>query len=660
LHSHAPFVLALEPDHRQASVLKRVIRDRVHAELMVVDSRDAAIAATSSRIPDVILLTALLSPRDEQELIAHLRDLSGAEHVQTHTIPQLASSSHDGDGGQEGGGLFGKLRRKKSADAIPGCDPTAFADEVSTFIARAAEMKAHAALAPPPVIERSRRDDAAPHEPVARDTHSAAHAADATAEEPAVDSGSSWASPFEWRRSDPAGQKKKETAPRKPLVTNAPLAVVAEEEETRRLEEERRAREDTERDAREDAERRARQDTERRAREEERRAKEEAERLERETVEAERRAQDEAKRQAKHEAERQAKEEAERRAKQEAERRANEEAVRRAKEEAERRAKEEAAHRAKEEAERRANEEADRRAKEEAARRAKEEAERRAKEEAERRAKEEAARRAKEEAERRAKEEAARRAKEEAARRAKEEAERRAKEEAARRAKEEAERRAKEEAERRAKEEAARRAKEEAARRANEEAERRAKEEAERRANEEAARRAKEEEERRAKEEADRKAKEEAKRKAREEAERVAAEAAAEQERLRREAEERARQAAELEIEIDLDHDPFSDFRVEEGTDSPLLKLMPVSAWARPDSGKRHSAAASKGDEFRDLIAGLSIPANVAGVAYARGCRIRRVRVPAPRQPGRSRMSHPVILSKRALEDARNDQQSGA
>ena len=114
MHSHAPFVLALEPDHRQASVLKRVIRDRVHAELMVVDSRDAAIAATSSRIPDVILLTALLSPRDEQELITHLRELSGAEHVQTHTIPQLASSSQDGDGGQEGGGLFGKLRRKKS------------------------------------------------------------------------------------------------------------------------------------------------------------------------------------------------------------------------------------------------------------------------------------------------------------------------------------------------------------------------------------------------------------------------------------------------------------------------------------------------------------------------------------------------------------------
>jgi hypothetical protein len=36
------------------------------------------------------------------------------------------------------------------------------------------------------------------------------------------------------------------------------------------------------------------------------------------------------------------------------------------------------------------------------------------------------------------------------------------------------------------------------------------------------------------------------------------------------------------------------------------------------------------------------------------------VRVPAPRQAGRSRISRPVILSKRALQDARNDQEAGA
>src|SRR5688500_9173779 len=118
-----------------------MIREGVHAELIVVDSRDAAVAAVNARVPDVILLTALLSPRDEAELIAHLRTVDGAEHVQTHTIPQLASSSEDGDMPAAQGGLLGKLRRRKVVEQIPGCDPSAFADEVSVFIARAAEMK---------------------------------------------------------------------------------------------------------------------------------------------------------------------------------------------------------------------------------------------------------------------------------------------------------------------------------------------------------------------------------------------------------------------------------------------------------------------------------------------------------------------------------------
>ena len=116
-------VLAIEPDHRQATILKRIVREKVHAEFVHVDSRDAAIAALQANIPDVILVTALLSPRDEEELFAHLRTLDGADFVQTHTIPQLASGRADQDG-KSGGGLFGKFRRKKEpAEAMPGCDP---------------------------------------------------------------------------------------------------------------------------------------------------------------------------------------------------------------------------------------------------------------------------------------------------------------------------------------------------------------------------------------------------------------------------------------------------------------------------------------------------------------------------------------------------------
>ena len=100
-------VLAIEPDHRQATILKRIVREHVRADLVLVDSRDAAVAAISTRIPDVILVTALLSPRDEEELVGFLRGLDGADHLQTYTIPQLASSED-----KNGGVLFGKFRKK--------------------------------------------------------------------------------------------------------------------------------------------------------------------------------------------------------------------------------------------------------------------------------------------------------------------------------------------------------------------------------------------------------------------------------------------------------------------------------------------------------------------------------------------------------------------
>src|SRR5215204_4444217 len=98
-------VLAIEPDIRQGDILKRVVRELAQADLILVESRDAAIASIDQQIPDVILLTALMSPRDEDELIAHLRRLGAAEHLQTHTIP-LLSTSRASEPATKSGGLL--------------------------------------------------------------------------------------------------------------------------------------------------------------------------------------------------------------------------------------------------------------------------------------------------------------------------------------------------------------------------------------------------------------------------------------------------------------------------------------------------------------------------------------------------------------------------
>ena len=115
-------VLVVEPDPVQAEVLRKAVR-RIDAELLLVSTTGEAIAAMRRSVPDLVLVSALLSPRDEDALFAHLRTLEGLSHLQTLTIPQLRRGK---DSSKKGAALF----RKKGADAESGgCDPALFAEQ---------------------------------------------------------------------------------------------------------------------------------------------------------------------------------------------------------------------------------------------------------------------------------------------------------------------------------------------------------------------------------------------------------------------------------------------------------------------------------------------------------------------------------------------------
>lgn len=199
-----PLVLAIEPDIRQAAIVKRIVREKVLADVAVVDSRDAALEAMRTTVPDVLLLSALLSPRDEDELIAHLRTRRDAEHLQTHTIPQLAST-FNGEVKPSKGLLSSLLRRKDAAVTPSGCDPDLFAEEIRTYLERASEKK------------REVRDTGLgePFAPLATPVAKPVEAAPVATESPE----SSWASPFEWRPS-------RSTAPA-PAPAPEPVVVAA-------------------------------------------------------------------------------------------------------------------------------------------------------------------------------------------------------------------------------------------------------------------------------------------------------------------------------------------------------------------------------------------------------------------------------------------------
>lgn len=137
-----PLILAIEPDRRQASQLRAMVRG-LRADLVIADSAEPALVALDTRVPDLILVPALLSPADEAAIGDHLRALdTAAQHVQTLIIPVLASARPR----TRKRGVLASLKRKR-ASAPEGCDPKEFAEQCATYLQRAAAEHARRAEA---------------------------------------------------------------------------------------------------------------------------------------------------------------------------------------------------------------------------------------------------------------------------------------------------------------------------------------------------------------------------------------------------------------------------------------------------------------------------------------------------------------------------------
>jgi hypothetical protein len=137
-----PLILAIEPDRRQAGQLSAVVRRRVRAELILVDTTEQALDAIGNRMPDLVLVPALLSPQDDAALAAALRVIAAAARVQMLTIPVLGTPQP----AVRSGGVLSALRRSRSRSAEPdGCDPSVFAEQIASYLERTAQERASAA-----------------------------------------------------------------------------------------------------------------------------------------------------------------------------------------------------------------------------------------------------------------------------------------------------------------------------------------------------------------------------------------------------------------------------------------------------------------------------------------------------------------------------------
>jgi len=147
-------ILVVEPDSRHAAQLAAMARKHLTSELVMADSADRAVAAMADRVPDVLLMSSLLSRQDEATLAAWLRDLGpAAAHVQEMTIPILAGTSRPVP--KRRGVLSGLRKDRDDSAATEGCGLDEFARQVSAYVGFAYAHRgiAEPVVEPPPPFE---------------------------------------------------------------------------------------------------------------------------------------------------------------------------------------------------------------------------------------------------------------------------------------------------------------------------------------------------------------------------------------------------------------------------------------------------------------------------------------------------------------------------
>ena len=132
-----PRVLAIEPNLEKGSLLRTTLDGRVEG-VLVVDSNAAAIESLRQNVPDLVLLSAMLSPSDEDELFECLRSLPDSTHVQTLTIPQVRATTETKRRSKFA--LFGGRRNERDPG---GCEPEVFAQQVREYLDRAQDLKSY-------------------------------------------------------------------------------------------------------------------------------------------------------------------------------------------------------------------------------------------------------------------------------------------------------------------------------------------------------------------------------------------------------------------------------------------------------------------------------------------------------------------------------------
>lgn len=158
------YVLAIEPDEEQATLLREALKARSKAKLKTVDSIESATTAIAEQIPQLVLLTSLIPPRQESTLLARLRNLPRESTPQVLLMPRLEKSERSPAAPTTLGGrikakpmllwrfsmdtVLGRFRKKPFRPK--GCDPQVFVEQALEYLESAGKPSRHS-------LQRDRR-----------------------------------------------------------------------------------------------------------------------------------------------------------------------------------------------------------------------------------------------------------------------------------------------------------------------------------------------------------------------------------------------------------------------------------------------------------------------------------------------------------------------
>ena len=86
-------ILAVEPDAERSVILRRLVKQSLNYEIVIVQSADEAINRMVDAEPDVILTSSLLAPGEDEHIAAHLRLSPTLDHLPVLTIPPVVAQT---------------------------------------------------------------------------------------------------------------------------------------------------------------------------------------------------------------------------------------------------------------------------------------------------------------------------------------------------------------------------------------------------------------------------------------------------------------------------------------------------------------------------------------------------------------------------------------